>query len=692
MADAASLSLVDLDSYRTPHHEVPQPLCARQTQRRSWSQDLPLNVFCDILIIFRDGVFSSDYSSKKSALPRLYVLTPWIALSHVCQGWRTASLDYPPFWSTIPINNIRWTEELLIRSKNTPLAIRPVIGSLSQMSFTSHMESFYLALRESHRIKELFFSLAELIFSPDIQNFVIKTFLHCSFPELQKMRIFSVRFTALPSSDYQNYRPPLAREFLCNIRKWLPAQFSSLTIPAASLFAINPPLQSNLTYLLVVDESRNFAGYSMNMLLDIMGNLPVLEHLILRCILQNDLGTQKIDQRCSLLCLKYLEIALADTPLRHVSAFINHIATPSGSKIAIRSSAFTFYNEDDDEPPADRTEGAVTARKKELEEGVGILFSSLSSYSTPEVSQFIGRSQPRKQAFQSMLIDASSWNVTFALSRSDKLELRGKPHGDISDSPQWLYNPHLGISDISIELGDEHLLYGGSERDHQRWGEADSLVLLPTNVVFPFTLNLFHSTLHIFLSETMNPQLPACELTVARWVHGLAGATHLRDLELRVSEQTLQLLMPVLYGWEGENHAENQMTLPCLESMTFWEYGFQSPLFASRPTVPSALHLRLQHEQHPSNQIISPFFPESQDPTSYILNPFRLSSTTSEVPRRRLIDALADRREAGHPLRQLSFRACSNFSVDVVREYEKVVDEVIWDGVDHMLLALSGGR
>ena len=47
----------------------------------------------------------------------------WVSVSHVCRHWRNVALECPALWSHHFIVSLRWTEELLVRSKQAPLRI-----------------------------------------------------------------------------------------------------------------------------------------------------------------------------------------------------------------------------------------------------------------------------------------------------------------------------------------------------------------------------------------------------------------------------------------------------------------------------------------------------------------------------------------------------------------------------------------
>lgn len=46
-----------------------------------------------------------------------------IAVTHVCQHWRSVALETAPLWTTLWLGNEPWTREMLLRAKGTPLNI-----------------------------------------------------------------------------------------------------------------------------------------------------------------------------------------------------------------------------------------------------------------------------------------------------------------------------------------------------------------------------------------------------------------------------------------------------------------------------------------------------------------------------------------------------------------------------------------
>ncbi|KAH8832147.1 hypothetical protein DL96DRAFT_1590050 [Flagelloscypha sp. PMI_526] len=689
MAESSATSLAELNIQIIHHVEVLQRLRARRNERVSWTPRLPIDVFREILTVYRDSELpsyrSNYYSSHRTGLQNSHSAVPWIAPSQVCQHWRIALLDYAAFWAVLPLNNIKWTDLLLIRSKDAPLTLRPVFNSV-QGAADTHRESFYLALRESHRIVHLVISLPEIIDSPRHESFAIKTFLLCSFAQLRTLRINSSRYTMTPPPPvYGGYVPFSPKKFLRKINQWLPYQLSSLRICATSISTISLTIQSNLTQLEVVDEGGSFGHLSVNMLLHFLGRLPVLEDLILRCTLNHDIEDHILD-RCVLGYLKFMGIDSMDTPLLTLSALIGHIEGPSTLRIAITS---TFLHAANGALTGTSETNEVSSLTHDLTNAscgaIQQLFSSLSPYLNSQDSQIENSLQLTGKTFRSMFIETCYWSLTIALSRTGKLDLKASLPFDEPNSFPWKGLPLFNHSDVHIELQDTYRLQARYRLPQPGQGVSDR-PLLYSNDVLPSTLELLLASQHIFLSETPECQMRGSDLNVHPWVNGLISAIHLRDLELRVSEQTLQFLLYVLDGWKDRSQPDAEMTLPCLEYMTFWEFRFQSQSPFSTPILPFAIDLTSQHEPPLPNIDISPQTPGSQHSNSYILDPFTLASTISGIQGRTLIDSLADRQKAGYPVRKLSFRLCFNFSLAVVREYEKVANEVVWDGINHEIM------
>ena len=79
---------------------------------------LPPDTLADI---FTHG--ARNYYYESTDLPTSRV-PDWVNVSYVCRHWRNVALDCPALWTYHFTVSLRWTEELLARSKHAPLKIR----------------------------------------------------------------------------------------------------------------------------------------------------------------------------------------------------------------------------------------------------------------------------------------------------------------------------------------------------------------------------------------------------------------------------------------------------------------------------------------------------------------------------------------------------------------------------------------
>ena len=77
----------------------------------------------------------------------------WVNVSYVCRHWRNVALDCPTLWTYHFTASLRWTEELLVRSKQASLRIRICCDSLTPGSWWSALLERLLSHAE--RIQEL---------------------------------------------------------------------------------------------------------------------------------------------------------------------------------------------------------------------------------------------------------------------------------------------------------------------------------------------------------------------------------------------------------------------------------------------------------------------------------------------------------------------------------------------------------
>ncbi|KAH8832137.1 hypothetical protein DL96DRAFT_1780024, partial [Flagelloscypha sp. PMI_526] len=297
-----------------------------------------------------------------------------------------------------------------------------------------------------------------------------------------------------------------------------------------------------------------------------------------------------------------LTINARNTPILMISTSLDHLSAPPDLKVDVGSHFLgAFHRYSQESFSLDPLETQRVVRKS----AAWSLFSSLSPY----LQHLEPLPQSKSSPFCSLLIETRSWSISVLLSRKKLLRLRGSPPikyvNPNSSTRTLMYHPTVEDADIRIEFQDlaphsPHISGFAPEDD------SDSVKLDAASAIFPFTMDLFQSSEHIFLSETQDCQLQSRDLSVVLWLNALSGATQLRELDLRVSEKTLKVLRTVLVGLGEGGSERTEVTLPHLESMGFWEYRFLSrdcPLPSrdqeldkhSQPTLPPSRHEFLQH-------------------------------------------------------------------------------------------------
>ena len=165
-----------------------------------------------------------DYHSKDDAHPTPTVPS-WVNVSYVCRHWRNVALHCPILWTYLFVTSERWTEELLVRSKQAPLSLRletdhrdkepPVLSFLEQVM--SHVE----------RIQEVLLDLD----LPSLSNHVFLSKLSSPAPRLQLLRISTRSFSSeLFSVLFDGDTPALRTLELSNCpMPWSSFKLSGLT-------------------------------------------------------------------------------------------------------------------------------------------------------------------------------------------------------------------------------------------------------------------------------------------------------------------------------------------------------------------------------------------------------------------------------------------------------------------------------
>ncbi|KIJ65644.1 hypothetical protein HYDPIDRAFT_110775 [Hydnomerulius pinastri MD-312] len=145
-------------------------------------------------------------------------IPPWVGVSHVCRHWRAVALDCPTLWAHLFFSSRRWTEELIVRSKNVPLIVH-INRTLNVAPSNDFFANVQKALMHIERIQVLHINsskpaLFELFSKPApaplLRSLVISTIaifpgdlsldlddvLHPETPGLRALQLFSCDITS----------------------------------------------------------------------------------------------------------------------------------------------------------------------------------------------------------------------------------------------------------------------------------------------------------------------------------------------------------------------------------------------------------------------------------------------------------------------------------------------------------------
>ncbi|KAH8832559.1 hypothetical protein DL96DRAFT_1704619 [Flagelloscypha sp. PMI_526] len=202
------MDLLDTDINR--YEELLRKLKARRNAV-SPACNLPFDILANCFLWLKDDavVGREVWSASLLGPPSPPAVRPtpaiWAFPSMVCRNWRSVALECATLWDILHLDSVFWTERLLERSKQAELTV--VFDNFtSTVAFNGTVlpiveESFYKAMTQSHRIKEIVFSTR----TPGVETrLLMACLLRAPFPILQRVR--------LPDIDAGNMLPGLAAD------------------------------------------------------------------------------------------------------------------------------------------------------------------------------------------------------------------------------------------------------------------------------------------------------------------------------------------------------------------------------------------------------------------------------------------------------------------------------------------------
>ena len=115
----------------------------------------------------------------------------WVNVSYVCRHWRSVALGCPTLWAHHFVVSPRWTEELLVRSRQAPLRIRAMLGH--ELTWFSFVDEWMMHVE---RIQELILHL------PDRNTHQFLSMLSLRAPLLQTLKISIVGDYTSPNQSF----------------------------------------------------------------------------------------------------------------------------------------------------------------------------------------------------------------------------------------------------------------------------------------------------------------------------------------------------------------------------------------------------------------------------------------------------------------------------------------------------------
>ncbi|KAH6897770.1 hypothetical protein BKA70DRAFT_749559 [Coprinopsis sp. MPI-PUGE-AT-0042] len=242
----------------------------------------------------------------------------WIAFTHVCRAWRSATLEYPPLWSSIDrAMGVPWMETFLLRSKRAPLSLR-ILQEWDAEFMQEEITILSSILRDHQRLEGATIEM----WGEEIQ-IRLKELLENLTQRMPNM----VRFTLynhtddrldLPSPLFANYAPRLQ---ILSLDNFEPPWTSAIMEGLSSLSLLN----TDHYYRIPLPSPKTF--------FEALSKMPGLQHLAIERILPDP---DPSDPHISTLHLPSLRFLKLEGACKQCSLVIRHIQIPISAKVKLR--------------------------------------------------------------------------------------------------------------------------------------------------------------------------------------------------------------------------------------------------------------------------------------------------------------------------------------------------------------------
>ncbi|KAL0575363.1 hypothetical protein V5O48_006614 [Marasmius crinis-equi] len=389
-------------------------------------------------LILYNGRYDLPTSAYPSEMPSRRPV-PWIAPSQVCSHWREVALNCGSFWSTIFLNSVPWTKELLRRSKNSLLEVLPdprllneaggevVLRERSRRSnvlATAH-ETFLIVLKSaSSRISSLSIYTAALPQPFRVgEPLILKPFTALKSLRITQRKDWNHSQAGVSTGGEANtWDIALLQNLLSDAevrltrldmnlhRSWLGTRSAHVThLRISSLYGVHVQQRTPL-----LTEAN---------IVTILRGFPSLQELVLQNVMNDNNGTTSNSDTTAIKLPHLNHIELVDCPLRAVAFVMQSLQVNSLARVRIRcvSRKRQTHGLGAGNTVTHDTSGGGNGRRE-----INSLFSSLRRlFGTAESGdQSKGKSRADSSWLRSALVSLDRYGtVGLALSRNEDIHI-----------------------------------------------------------------------------------------------------------------------------------------------------------------------------------------------------------------------------------------------------------------------------
>ncbi|KAH8824412.1 hypothetical protein DL96DRAFT_207872 [Flagelloscypha sp. PMI_526] len=569
----------------------------RRSYASKFNDTLPIfrlapETLCTIFILYKQDALDTRLKlsmplliSLNSSVPkgwgRPWCYVPWVAISYVCRRFRSLTLEFPSFWTTLCVHSVPWTQELIRRSKQAPLhvlylsALPPLPPTVAKDREIA-LICLRLALAHNVRIETLEFLNFDLASLTGREEVFAEVLNPKSFRNLRNIKIilpgshnrwmFSQPMHSLPrtvpipegsdalsrlvKSLAQNPLSPLRDLQLAGYGRniWYQAS-SSTSLASLSRLAIEACPDA-----------------TVNIVLSALKNLPQLQHLIIRDCDQIDsfqLDNVALNSNLVGITLSSLRSFTLSGVLGVGGRLLESLILPSDVKLKLEVgiSPYGAGMVAVGEPPLlERFERLLQVLDSNLQgdsdsyvvDNFDLYVQDDTDHAPPPLTEYQAKSKFRRT---SMLFTNGSGAICFALSDGDDYDppvrLSGSPPGYVPPIPSYKSPAPNPSFQFTADLSR-----------HPEAAQQISEALLSKIK----SGSLLENVEHVILREFQPGMSDACSWPTARWLQTVVRLPQLKTLDVDLNFTC----MAVLFGLLDVRHERESNTLTYSSPLGFF--------------------------------------------------------------------------------------------------------------------------